>query len=422
MYEATWWTSKEKRRVYEHHVITKQRTGLFRSCLRVVSLGLHSVATWGCGPSQRNALLPAADGLCLNNLFGFTVEWQLFKIGSGLHTPLDSLLFPFKSFPWDSLNSSIFLMTNYPSIALEMKSTFCLATSLLIYFPSSRVYMYTALNGQWIKMPLFIFFSFALLLIMAIIKPLEAGKYPFFAFQDGLHLCMCVLCGLVHMLNFLFHFFLWYRWFYVSQIIFLTAIWNFIYIYAIHMQLRLCVHIYVYVYIHITYSFTYINAHTHLCIYLSIFTYTHRKVAFFIQNEKSMAGMWNEFYSTSKSEALLCKSMTPQTCFKQKIWWTETGLNYFAQKTWVHTWPIYAHNQLEPLLRCIQEAQPWGWKLRKGILYPDVPKCLLNTHTQNSQIWELIFKRFCGFLRVACIECGLCFHGRQKEGVQFCFL
>lgn len=39
--------------------------------------------------------------------------------------------------------------------------------------------MYAALNGQCIKMPLFIFFSFALLLIMAIIKPLEAEKYRF---------------------------------------------------------------------------------------------------------------------------------------------------------------------------------------------------------------------------------------------------
>lgn len=37
--------------------------------------------------------------------------------------------------------------------------------------------MYDALNGKRIKMPLFIFFSFALLLIMAIIKPLEARKY-----------------------------------------------------------------------------------------------------------------------------------------------------------------------------------------------------------------------------------------------------
>ena len=40
--------------------------------------------------------------------------------------------------------------------------------------------MYAAFNGQCIKMPLFIFFSFALLPIMAIIKPLEAGKYLFF--------------------------------------------------------------------------------------------------------------------------------------------------------------------------------------------------------------------------------------------------
>lgn len=142
-----------------------------------------------------------------HNLFGLMVEWQLFKTGPGLHTPLDSFLSHFKSFPWDSLNSSIFLMTNYPSIALEVKSSFCLATSLLIYFPSSWVYVYAALNGQCMKMPLFIFFSFALLPIMAIIKPLEAGKYLFFfAFQDGLHLCMCVLCRLANMLNFLFYF------------------------------------------------------------------------------------------------------------------------------------------------------------------------------------------------------------------------
>ena len=115
-----------------------------------------------------------------HNLFGLMVGWQLFKIGPGLHTPLDSFLSHFKSFPWDSLNSSIFLMTNYPSIALEIKPSFCLATSLLIYFPSSWVYVYAAFNGQCIKMPLFIFFSFALLPIMAIIKPLEAGKYLFF--------------------------------------------------------------------------------------------------------------------------------------------------------------------------------------------------------------------------------------------------
>lgn len=156
-----------------------------------------------------------------HNLFGSMVERQLFKTGSGLHTPLDSFLSHFKSFPWDSLNSSILLMTNYPSIALEMKSSFCLATSLLIYFLSSWVYVYAALNGQCIKMPLFIFFSFALLPMMAISKPLEAGKYLFFAFQDGLHFCMCVLCRLANMLNFLFHFF-WYRWLYVSHIIFLT--------------------------------------------------------------------------------------------------------------------------------------------------------------------------------------------------------
>lgn len=134
----------------------------------------------GMWPLPKEGPAPC-DGWAMSqhNLFRFTVEWQLFKIGSGLHTPLDSFLSHFKSFPWDSLNSSIFLMTNYPSTGLEMKSSFCLATGLFIYFPSSWVYMYAALNGQCIKMPLFIFFSFALLLIMAIIKPLEAGKYHF---------------------------------------------------------------------------------------------------------------------------------------------------------------------------------------------------------------------------------------------------
>jgi hypothetical protein len=70
-------------------------------------------------------------------------------------------------------------MTKDPSIGLEMKSSFCLATSLFIYFPSSGVYMHAVLNGQYIKMPLFIFFSFTLLPIMAIIKPLEGRKYQF---------------------------------------------------------------------------------------------------------------------------------------------------------------------------------------------------------------------------------------------------
>lgn len=142
-------------------------------------MGLHGMTNWVRGTSCRKALLPVAAGPCLNTISGFRVEWQLFKIGSGLHTPLDSFLSHFKSFPWDSLNSSIFLMTNCPSIGLEMKSSFCLATSSFIYFPSSWVYMHAAFNGQCIKMPLFIFFSFTLLPIMAIIKPLEARKYCF---------------------------------------------------------------------------------------------------------------------------------------------------------------------------------------------------------------------------------------------------
>ena len=210
-----------------------------------------------------------------HNLFGLMVGWQLFKIGPGLHTPLDSFLSHFKSFPWDSLNSSIFLMTNYPSIALEIKPSFCLATSLLIYFPSSWVYVYAAFNGQCIKMPLFIFFSFALLPIMAIIKPLEAGKYLFFfAFQDGLHLCMCVLCRLANMLNFLFYF----------HSIYMALCQPHIFS---HWYMKLSIYTHVCMICRHTYTFTYINicSHTNTYIHKHIHTYTHRKKLAFFQSK-----------------------------------------------------------------------------------------------------------------------------------------
>lgn len=219
----------------------KPERKIYRSVSAILSQSkgrYSSIFAWGLSP--RGSLVwqlrhmpllmggPASCGwwaMSQHNLFGFTAEWQLFKIGSGLHTPLDSFLFHFKSFPWDSLNSSIFLMTNYPSIPLEMKSSFCLAISLFIYFPSSWVYMYVALNGQCIKMPLFIFFSFALLSIMAIIKLLEPGKYRFFLLRQAAFVYV-FSCRLANMLNFLFHLFLWYRWLYVSYITFLNDAWN----------------------------------------------------------------------------------------------------------------------------------------------------------------------------------------------------
>lgn len=175
---------------------------IYRSVSAILSQSkgrYSSIFAWGLSPrgssvwQLRHLPLTGGPASCgwwassQHNLFGFTSEWQLFKIGSGLHTPLDSFLFHFKSFPWDSLNSSIFLMTNYPSIPLEMKSSFCLATSLFIYFPSSWVYMYVALNGQCIKKPLFIFIC--IVVNNGYYQAIRAREAPIFPSKT---VCTCV--------------------------------------------------------------------------------------------------------------------------------------------------------------------------------------------------------------------------------------
>ena len=67
--------------------------------------------------------------------------------------------------------------------------------------------MYAALNGQCIKMPLFIFFSFASLPIMAIITLRGQGKERLFLLRWAAFLHVCSRRQ-DDMLNFLFHFFL----------------------------------------------------------------------------------------------------------------------------------------------------------------------------------------------------------------------
>lgn len=147
IYEATWQTRKKNTQVFKCHFTSQWRQRLPR-----LSWGL---SPW-CGdsgtcPHHHHLPLPPVGGgpascgrwaMSQHSLFGFTVEWQLFKIGSGLHTPLGSFSSHVKSFPWDSLNSSVLLMTHYPSMALERKSSSYLATGLFIYsskFTSSHV-------------------------------------------------------------------------------------------------------------------------------------------------------------------------------------------------------------------------------------------------------------------------------------------
>lgn len=147
-------------------------------------------------------------------------------------------------------------MTNNPSIGQEMKSSFCLATSLFIYFPSSWVYMHTALNGQCIKMPLFIFFSFTLLPIMAIIWPLEARKYHFCFPRWTTFVYVCSL-QTGQYVKLYFSFFLWYRLLHANHMVFQI------------MQKPVCVFIHIHIkqkWILFSYSQAYLYAHTNLFI------------------------------------------------------------------------------------------------------------------------------------------------------------
>ena len=167
--------------------------------------------------------------------------------------------------------------------------------------------MYAALNGQCIKMPLFIFFSFASLPIMAIITLRGQGKERLFLLRWAAFLHVCSR-GQDDMLNFLFHFFLWYRLLYVGSITFLTDAWNYIYI---RTYLYIYTHTYLYyvymlfIYTHIQLH-TYIYSHTHyvsICIYTNTcpthslthththtYIYTNRKSAFFNQSRSLWRG------------------------------------------------------------------------------------------------------------------------------------